>query len=412
MSLALFGGTPIREKPFPVWPQPTENIEDEVLKCLRDENWGIGSNVIDRLCESFAEYHDSEFAIATNSGTTALWVALKAAGLKAGDEVIVPAYTFIATASSVLMANGIPVFADIDINTGNIDPNSVKEKITDRTRMIIPVHIGGTPCDLDSLRSIAKSNNLIIIEDAAQAHGAEWDHKKVGAIGTGGCFSFQTSKNMAAGEGGIIISNDKQFIDSCFSYHNCGRVRSGDWYEHNHLGGNFRISALQAALLIPQLKTLNHFLKIRETNRKILESSISQIDGILTLQSLPKVTRSANHIFICRYDEKQFNGISRDTFFKAMQAEGIYTYQGYKPLYKENLFIIDSSEYPWLRGVDYRNISLPYTERLCDKESIWLKQNYLLGAPEDTQDVINAFEKVTSAMKAEPNLFLDRDKNN
>jgi len=201
-------------------------------------------------------------------------------------------------------------------------------------------------------------------------------------------------------------------MDSCFSYHNCGRVKSGGWYEHNHLGGNFRISALQAALLIPQLKTLDHFLKIRESNKNILESSISHIDGISTLQTLPKVTRSANHIFICRYDEKQFNGISRDTFFKAMQAEGIYTYQGYKPLYKENLFIIDSSEYPWMKGVDYSNVSLPCTERLCDKESIWLKQNYLLGTPEDTQDVINAFEKVTSAMKAEPNLFLDRDKNN
>ena len=412
MKLALFGGKPIREKPFPVWPQPTEKIKQEVIHCIHEEGWGIGSTVIDRLCELFADYHDSKYAIATSSGTTALWVALKAAGVKTGDEVIVPAYTFIATASSVLMANGIPVFADIDIKTGNIDPQSIKEKITSRTKVIMPVHIGGSPCDLDSVNSIAKKHGIAVVEDAAQAHGAEWKGKKVGGIGTGGCFSFQTSKNMTAGEGGIIVSNDEPFMDSCFSYYNCGRVREGGWYEHRHLGGNFRMSAIQAAVLIPQLGALNDFLAVRETNRKMLVSAISKVDGITPLEQYPSVTRSANHLFICRYDSHCFSGISRETFFEAMQAEGIYTYQGYKPLYREDLFIIDKKEYPWLEGIDYKNMSFPYTERLSEKESIWLKQNYLLGTPQDTQDVINAFEKVTVEMKSNPNLFLNRNKNN
>lgn len=411
MKLALFGGKPVRKEPFPSWPQPTEKIKQEVTQCIHEEGWGIGSKVIDRLCESFADYHNAKYSIATNSGTSALWVALKAAGVKAGDEVIIPAYTFIATASSVLMANGIPVFADIDINTGNMDPESVKEKISKKTKVIMPVHIGGSPCDLDSLNTLAKKHGISLIEDAAQAHGAEWNENKVGGIGKGGCFSFQTSKNMTAGEGGIIISNDEKFMDSCFSYYNCGRVRKGGWYEHRHLGGNFRMSAIQAAVLIPQLDSLDDFLEIRESNRKILDSALSSMDGITPLKQYSGVTRSANHLFICRYERECFSGISREIFFKAMQAEGIYTYQGYKPLYKEDLFIIDTKEYPWLKGVDFKNMSFPHTERFSEKESVWLKQNYLLGTPQDTQDIITAFDKVTTEMKKNPNLFLNRQKN-
>ena len=217
---------------------------------------------------------------------------------------------------------------------------------------------------------------------------------------------------MSAGEGGIIVSNDEPFMDSCFSYYICGRVRRGEWYEHRHLGGNFRMSAVQAAVLIPQLDSLDNFLTVRESNRKMLDSAISMIDGITPTEQYSGVTRSANHIFISRYDSNQFSGISRETFFEAMQAEGIHTYRGYKPLNREDLFIVDKKEYPWLEGIDYKNMSFPYTERFSEKESVWLKQNYLLGTPQDTQDVINAFEKVTSEMKKNPKLFLDREKNN
>jgi len=405
MELALFGGKPIREKQFPSWPCSTKKIESEVFRCLQKESWGIGSEVIDRFCTSFSAFHDSSFAIATNSGTTALWVALKAAGVKAGDEVIVPGYTFIATASSVLLANGIPVFADIDIETGNIDPASIEEKITRKTKVIMPVHIGGTPCDLDAIKSIADKHSIKIIEDAAQAHGAEWDQNKIGGLGLGGCFSFQTSKNMTAGEGGIITSNDEEFMDSCFSYYNCGRVRNGGWYEHSHLGGNFRMSAIQAAILIPQLDSINYYLQLRESNRKILDSALENISGITPLKRYSNVTASANHIYICRYNEGEFSGIPRHKFFEAMQAEGIFTYQGYKPLYKENLFIVNPDEYPWLNGINFNSLSLPFTEQFSEKESIWLKQNYLLGTKDDTQDIIRAFEKVTNEMRKNPKVF-------
>ena len=411
-KLALNGGEPIFDRTsIPQWPKYSSDIIKSVDSVLKSRTWGIGSDHKVQFEEEFARFQDSKYAVAVANGSIALYIALKACDIKLDDEVIVPAYTFQATAISVLLANAIPVFADIDSSTYNICPESVESLIGNKTKAVIAVHLGGQPANMSKLKEICNRNGLILIEDAAQAHGAEWKGKKVGSIGDAGIFSFQSSKNMTAGEGGIIISNDEKFMDSCFSYYNCGRVRKGGWYEHRHLGGNFRMSAIQAAVLIPQLDSLDDFLEIRESNRKILDSALSSMDGITPLKQYSGVTRSANHLFICRYERECFSGISREIFFKAMQAEGIYTYQGYKPLYKEDLFIIDTKEYPWLKGVDFKNMSFPHTERFSEKESVWLKQNYLLGTPQDTQDIITAFVKVTTEMKKNPNIFLNRQKN-
>ena len=333
-------------------------------------------------------------------------MALKAGGVKAGDEVIIPAYTFIATATAVILANAVPVFADIDLNSGNIDPVKVDSLITKKTKAIIPVHIAGNPADMRALTNISEEHEIPIIEDAAQAHGAEYNGTKVGAIGLGGIFSFQTSKNMTAGEGGAIVTNDLEFFDACFSYHNCGRVRNGKWYEHHRLGSNLRMSALNAAVLIPQLDTLATDMVIRDRNREMLDASLSEIPGINPMASMDG-SRSANHLYMCRYDASEFNGISRETFFKVMQAEGIYTYKGYSPLYQEPLFITDPDEYPWLKGRDYQDLELPNTERFANQEAVWLKQTYLLGNHDDTMDITRTFEKVTSAMQKEPQRFLE-----
>jgi len=367
----------------------------------------VGSEAITRFEESFAVFQDAKYCISTNSGTAALWVALKAAGVKAGDEVIIPAYTFIATASAVLMANAIPVFVDIDENTFNIDPHLIQKAITEKTKAIMPVHIGGNPADLDSIINIGNQYNIPIVEDAAQAHGAEWKGKKVGAIGLGGIFSFQTSKNMTAGEGGAIITNDEHFKEACFSYHNCGRVKGGEWYEHQHLGGNFRLNALAASLLTPQLKMIDGDMELRDKNKEKLDNALKQIDGFEVTESYPQTTRSAHHLYILKYKKEKFNGIHRDIFFKAMQAEGVFTYAGYKPIYKEQLFITDPEEYPWLKDYDYASMSLPITERICHEESVWLKQNHLLGNDKDIQDIIDAFEKVTSVIKNHPEKLLN-----
>jgi len=408
-KLALFGGPPVRQHNFPVWPRVRDHVQKQLIKTFTQEGWGIGSEAIARFDREFAEFHDSKYCLSTSSGTAALWVALKAAGVKAGDEVIVPAYTFIATASAVLMANAVPVFVDIDPLTLNMDPALIEAAVTARTKIILPVHVGGNPADMDKILSIAGKLKINVIEDAAQAHGSEWKGKKVGALGLGGIFSFQTSKNMTAGEGGAIVSNHEDFVNLCFSYYNCGRVKTGKWYEHKHLGGNFRLNAFAASILSAQLTDLPEEMEIRDRNRLKLDNALDDLEGITTVKKYAQTTRQSNHIYLTRYNSHELNQIPRDIFFKAMQAEGVYTYAGYKPLYREQLFMINIQEYPWLKNYNYADLNLSVTEKTADEEVVWLKQNHLLGSDSDTQDIINAFEKVTHYLKTKPELFLNKE---
>ena len=405
-KLAIHGGKPVRTKPFPKWPKATKEVKNAIIGTVDNENWGVGSEAISSFEKKFSNFQDSKFSITTSSGTTALWVALKSAGVKAGDEVIIPPYTFIATASAVLMANAIPVFVDIDPNTCNIDPDKIEEAITSKTKVIMPVHVTGNPAQMSKILDISKKHGVAVIEDAAQAHGAEWNNTKVGSLGLGGIFSFQTSKNMSAGEGGAIVSNDQNFIDKCFSYHNCGRTANGAFYDHQLLGGNFRLNAISASMLLAQLETLEKEMELRDKNRKKLDKVLSQIEGISINGKYKETTREANHLYLIRYDSSFFNHVSRESFFSAMQGEGVFTYAGYKPLYREELFSKSSEEYSWLKEYDYQNIDMPNTERLADKESVWIKQNHLLGDDSDIQDIIDAFEKVTSCIKNQPELFI------
>ena len=403
-ELALFGGNPVRKKPFPVWPRITAGQKEQLLNTLESDSLGIGSDAIKAFEEQFAEFQDAKYCIATSSGTNALWVALKAGGVSAGDEVIIPPYTFIATASAVLMANAVPVFVDIDPETFNIDPVLIEKAITERTKVIMPVHIAGNPADMDRINDIAKKYNITVIEDAAQAHGAEWDGVKVGALASGGIFSFQSSKNMNSGEGGAIISNDDTFMNSCFAYYNCGRQRGREWYEHQIIGGNHRINAMAASLLLPQLQSVEDDMVIRDKNRKKLDLALNS-EGLVTIGSYEKATRVANHLYLLKYKADYFNDVPREKFFDAMRAEGVNTYAGYKPLYREKVFDNQDDDFPWLKDIDYARISCAETELIADYQSVWLTQNHLLGNDRDTQDIINAFEKVTTALKQMPELF-------
>ena len=403
-DLALFGGDPIRKTPFYSWPRVVDGQQEKLIDTLVNDSWGIGSESIKELEEKFAVFHEAKSCIAINTGTNALWVALKAAGVSFGDEVIIPPYTFIATVTAVLMANATPVFVDIDPNTFNMDPNLIESVITDRTKAIIPVHIGGNPANMESIIDIADKRKLIIIEDAAQAHGAEWDGKKVGALHKGGIFSFQSSKNMSAGEGGAIISNDEDFLDACFAYYNCGRQRDGDWYEHHIIGGNHRMSSMTASLLIPQFQTIENDMRVRDKNRKKLDQALSDM-GLEITHRYKKVTRESNHLYLLRYKAENYKDIPREKFFNAMRAEGIYTYAGYNPLFREDVFQGKGNDFPWIKNINYSNISCPVTEQIADYQSVWLTQNHLLGDESDIQDIINAFEKVTMALKNHPEKF-------
>ncbi len=403
-DLAIFGGEPIRKEPFPAWPRITEEMKRSLIHTFEEEEWGVGSKTITLFNEQFANMQDAKYCLSIHSGTSAIWICLKAAGIEAGDEVILPSYTFIATATAVILANAVPVFADIDKKTANLDPTSLEKLITKKTKAIIPVHTAGAPADMKAFLDISKKYNIPIIEDAAQGHGSMIDNKKVGAIGLGGIFSFQTSKNMSSGEGGAIVSNDESFIDACFSYHNCGRVRNGKWYEHFRLGSNMRMSALNAAVLLPQIKSVEKDFILREQNRQYLDSQIGGIDGFVPMDLIPG-SRSSNHLYMVRYLKEEFNNISRELFFKAMQAEGVFTYKGWSPLYKEPLFSINPKEYPWLEGRNYCDLFHSGTEIIAEEQAVWLRQNHLLGSSDDLKDVVDAFEKVSNALKKNPKKF-------
>jgi len=299
----------VRTKPFPKWPVYDKSERNALNDVLKSGLWGIGGNKVSEFEHNFCHSHDTKYGISTVNGTLALTIALLSAGIGNGDEVIIPSYTFMATASSVLLANAIPIFADVDPDTYCIDPKVIKSHITENTKAIIPVYLGGQIADVDEILIIAKENKLVVIEDACQAHFAEWKGRKAGSIADLGCFSFQSSKNMTSGEGGIIITNDERLANNCWSIHNCGRTKEGAWYEHPFLGWNIRMTEFQAALLLEQLKRVEKQTEIRNVNAKYFTEVLDEIDGITPLHCDDRVSKHSYHLFIVKYDKKMFGGI-------------------------------------------------------------------------------------------------------
>src|ERR1043166_6391383 len=254
-----------------------------------------------------------------------------------GDEVSIPGYTFVATATAALEVGAVPVFADIDPHTYTLDPASVEACITPRTRAIVPVHLGGRPADMDALMALARRHDLVVIEDAAQAWGASWQGRKAGTLGHAAGFSFQSSKNITAGEGGIILTNDAAIGALAQSLSNCGRQPDGLWYAHYVLGGNYRLSEFHGAVLRVQLRRYPPQLASRQANAAYLEQALSEVPGITTLRQDARVTSHAYHLLVLRYQAEAFGGASRERFLTAMCAEGIDgMHMGYSlPVYRQ-----------------------------------------------------------------------------
>ncbi len=389
-KLAICGGKPIREKPYPSWPIFDEREEKILIEILRSGKWGrINGKKNEEFENKFANYHSAKYGITCVNGTVALELSLRALGIGAGDEVIVPPYTFIATASSVLMVGAKPIFVDIDPKTYNIDPNKIESAITSKTKAIIPVHIGGCPANMDKILEIAKKYSLKVLEDAAQAHGAEWRGRKVGALGDMGIFSFQSSKNINAGEGGIILTNNEELAERAWSLMNVGRSKKGEWYMHYILSGNYRMTEFQAGILLAQMERIEELMRKREENARYLTENLKKIEGIEVLNPDEGVTRHAYHLYIFKYKSSHFKGLPKMEFVKAMNAEGIPLKPGYTlPLYRIPA-IADN-----LKDDRYKDLYLPETERACREEGVWLSQNVLLGTKEDMDDIILAIKKI------------------
>jgi dTDP-4-amino-4,6-dideoxygalactose transaminase len=418
-QLAIFGGKPVRERSFPSWPVFGEGEERALLQVLRSGKWwrysygeglefrepesGQPRSVVAEFQEAFARLQGAKYGVACANGTAAIEVVLKAMGIGPGDEVIVPAYTFIATASAVLMNNAVPIFADIDWNTFNILPDRVEQGITPNTRAMIVVHFAGHAADMDSFLQIARRHNLILIEDAAHAHGATWRDRGLGSIGQAGTFSFQASKNMTAGEGGLITVNDKDLAIRCESYIWAGREFDRPWYEHHRLGWNYRMTEFQGAILLEQLKRVEDQNGRRHQNALYLNRRLADIPGIRPLDQCDYATRHSHHIYIFRFDESLF-GVSHGDFLAALTKEGIPCSGGYAhPLYKNPMFL-NQDFYPrgcpldcghYKRKVDYASFAdvCPNAERACRK-AVWLEHRLLLGDKEDMEDIISAISKI------------------
>ena len=400
-QLAINGGPKTLNKEFN-WPIFNDEDVNAVTEITRSGAWGNPdcAGLVEQFEKEYADYCGSKYALTCVNGSVALRLALIACGVKPGDEVIVPPYTFIATASIVLEANCVPVFVDIDPNTYNLDPAEIEKAITEKTKVIMPVHFAGQACDMDAIMAIAKKHNLRVIEDAAHAHGGEYKGKKLGSIGDAGCFSFQSSKNLTSGEGGIIVTDDEDLYDMMNSLRNVGRIKGGQWYEHHNLGCNYRITQLQAALLSKQLTRLEEQTQKRNDNGIYLNSLLEQIDGITPLSRGEGVTLHTNHIYIFKYDKSKFNNLSKREFADMLAAEGVPSFMGYpEPLYKQPLFQEKNFLcYAIPEEVDYTNVCCPETEKACYEDAVWIMQNTMLGTKEDMELIAAAIKKIQEAV--------------
>lgn len=410
-KLALHGGTPVRTKPFPRWPVYAESDARAVAKVVLSGVWGrTTGKVVAQFEETFARFQGARHGVAVVNGTTGLRLALLAAGIEAGDEVIVPPYTFLASATSVVECNAVPVFVDIDPETYNLDPAMIEAAITPRTKAIMPVHFGGLACDMDRILAVARKHRLRVIEDACHGWGAKWKNKGLGCIGDLGVFSFQASKNLTAGEGGFLTTNDAALHERAVSFHNCGRLRpkagasvpQAAWYAHHLLGGNHRMTEMQGALLLSQLTRLKKQTHRRDANGRHLDQQLARIPGIRPMRRDGYVTLCSYHLYIFRYDPAGFAGRSRERFAAALKAEGVPVSTGYPmPLYRQPLFL-EKNFGPYTGWqlsrptLDYGAVSCPACEKACAGEALWLGQATLLGSRRDMDDIVEAVAKVQS----------------
>jgi dTDP-4-amino-4,6-dideoxygalactose transaminase len=399
-DLALLGGPRVRSRPFAAWPEHGGAEEQALLAALRSGHWGRTTGRLNELFEHrFAAFQQAAHAVTCVNGTVALELALRAAGIGPGDEVIIPAYTFIATASAVLHLGATPVFADIDPATYTLDPQSAAAMLSRRTRAIIPVHLAGAPADMDGLARVAARSGLAIIEDAAQAAGAEWRGRRVGAIGDLGTFSFQSTKVLTAGEGGAIVTNHEAHAEIVRSLQNVGRLPGGEWYEHHRLGWNLRMTEFQAAVLLAQMDRLDAQIARREINAAHLDRLLREIEGIEPLTRPGGVTRHPYYLYVFKYRAPAFGGLRKARFIQALAAEGIPAMPGYPPLHTMPPIQRAFEERGWALRAGSAG-GLPQTERAWADEGVWLPQNVLLGTDEDLADIRRAIEKIAHGARA------------
>ncbi|MCA9876951.1 MAG: DegT/DnrJ/EryC1/StrS family aminotransferase [Thermomicrobiales bacterium] len=404
-ELALTGGPAIAadlQRLTGSWPRVGDAAEEALLlSVLRSGHWGRlhDDSYAEKFERAYAAFQDAQHGIAVANGTVSLQLILRTLNIGFGDEVIVPALTFIATASAVAEVGAVPIFADVDPETLTIDPTSVEAAITPRTRAIIGVHYGGYPIDFDRLQALATKHGLALIEDAAHAQGSAWRGTRVGALGTFGSFSFQESKALSSGEGGIILTNDDALAERARLLHSIGRRTDKPGYLHYALASNYRLSELQAALLLSQFAQLPAQVSARDAAGRALDDALAETGVLLPQKRDERVTQRGYYFAVYRYQPDMLDGIPREAFLAALEAEGVNAYQAYgMPVYRYDAFTPEALETSPLRGLAhvpaYHELYLPVAERVTTQEQVTIPHQTLLAGPEAMGVIVDAVTKV------------------
>ncbi len=399
---AILGGTPVRSRPFPSWPVIGEVDERNFLDALRRKEWcRLGANITTNFEQKWAQLLGAKHAIGVANGTNALYAALYALEIGPGDEVLVPSYTFVATVNAVIQQYALPVFVDTDLRTMEMDTKKLEGLVTGDTRGIIPVHLGGNMTDMDGVRKVAAAHNLAVIEDACQAHYAEWRGQKAGTLGDIGCFSFQASKILPCGEGGAVVTNRDELYDRLHAFQNNGRDRlTGTRNGYQYQGSNLRMTEYQAALLLAQLTRFEDQCRLRDANAAYLAQLLSSIPGIHPAERHEGCTRNTYYIFMARYDASEFAGMPRARFLEAIHREGIPCGGGYCRLNEEPFLqkTFASKAYRRIYGEArlkrHREMNAcPENDKLCD-QGLFFSQTCLLGSRSDVEQIAEAVSRV------------------
>jgi dTDP-4-amino-4,6-dideoxygalactose transaminase len=413
---AILGGEKVYSGKWPSWPQGSETMEDLLKEVLQGQRWtriaGTGNLVID-FEKAWARMLGVKHAVATNGGTTAIHCALKAIDLQPGDEVLVSPVEFITGASLPFTFYALPVFVDVDRESSQMDPAKIEQRVTDRTKAILPCHWGGAPADMGRIMAIAKKHNLFVIEDACQAHLGEYQGKKLGTIGDIGCFSHQQSKPLPCGEGGSFVGDNEEIMAKAYAWHDYGRA-IGSWETHkparapiNALGLNYKMTEFQGAILLGGLKALEEQAQLRNENANYLRELLKDIPGIEPQKLYEGTTRGSYYFMDLRYDKKCFNNLPRATFAKAMSAEGVAISVGRAPLStldyarrEINTPVFRSLYAKEKRDWYLETIPCPVAEQLMAEETLRIHGTRFLATKTEMEAFSEAIRKIQAHSKA------------
>ncbi len=400
---AILGGPPVRSQSWPEWPQHGEAERKLLASTLDSGRWSSArGDLAAEFANEFAAFQGARHGLAVANGSCSLEVALAACGIGAGDEVLVPGLTFVTTAISVLAVNAIPVLVDVEPDSLCLDVGAAEAAITDRTRAVIPVHLAGRPCDLDSLGDLCERHGLTMIEDCAHAHGSRWRERGVGSFGSFGSFSFQEGKLITAGEGGALTTDDEELRARAWSYVHCGRVEGGHRYEHVSYGTNLRMTEWQGAVLQAQLHRLPEQNRVREERAELLDAELTKVPGLRPQSGDARISSRGRYGYVFHYDPAEFSGLPVIGLVAALRHEGILAGESYPSL--NTLRVLREGRFAQrlpagAPRLDYASVRLPHAEHAAD-HTVWLDHRMLLAEPDGVFDIVRALARIRERSRA------------